>query len=48
MHFLGLVKIIAHLSHSIAGHNEQTWGNCNSNCNVIVINYIFKVMEGNL
>ena len=26
----------------------QTWGNCNSNCNVIVMNYIFKVMEGNL
>ena len=27
---------------------NQTWGNCNSNCNVIVMNYIFKVMEGNL
>ena len=26
----------------------QTWGNCNSNCNVIVMNYIFKVMESNL
>ena len=28
--------------------NGQPWGNCNSNCNVIVMNYIFKVMEGNL
>ena len=26
----------------------QTWGNCYSNCNVIVMNYIFKVMESNL
>ena len=26
----------------------QTWGNCNSNCNVIVMNHIFKVMESNL
>ena len=26
----------------------QTWGNCNSNCNVIVMNYIFKVMKSNL
>ena len=26
----------------------QTWGNCNSNCNVIVMKYIFKVMESNL
>ena len=28
--------------------SNQTWGNCNSNCNVIVMNYIFKVMESNL
>ena len=27
---------------------HQTWGNCNRNCNVIVMNYIFKVMESNL
>ena len=33
---------------NIPGAREQTWGNCNSNCNVIVMNYIFKVMESNL
>ena len=27
---------------------KQTLGNCNSNCNVIVMNYIFEVMESNL
>ena len=29
-------------------YQPQTWGNCNSNCNVIVKNYIFKAMESNL
>ena len=29
-------------------YGKQTWGNCNSNCNVIVMNYIFEVMESNL
>ena len=27
-------------------HDWQTWGNCNFN--LIVMNYIFKVMESNL
>ena len=33
---------------SVNSYSRQTWGNCNSNCNVIVMNYIFKVMESNL
>ena len=36
------------IEHVICLAGQQTWGNCNSNCNVIVMNNIFKVMEGNL
>ena len=42
-----IITVMASLA-SLTCCYVQTWGNCNSNCNVIEMNYIFKVMEGNL